>query len=475
MGIHDLTKFIKTKFPHTIHYVYLSDFSNTRIAIDIMGWIHQTVMTANSTTVRRDTNILHSTQHDNHSKNIVIVLNSLRNYIKTFLDHKITPVFVVDGKSPVLKQETQKSRNKQRDNRKQKSHELKQEIKKEYSKTKQLSKERIDELKKIEKNNVDVKPYMEPIKQLITSLGIPYIQSLTEGEKTCSMMVEDGVCEAVISKDSDCIMLSPVVIRHFLRPDEVKALETPIQKYSNKTITELKEIPATLSPVCEVVIRDEILSKLEMTKESFTKFCILCGCDYNTNGSSSCIYRYGAATLYKEYKQLIDNLQKDILNKLNSGKHKKFETVIDVMFKDMRTKQNEQFEEFCEENDLDFVDIMCSDTQEDAIKKIPSDVKKDFDKIFRCVVSYDKVRMKDCYDILKYEEWYNTVDVYCDGTIEKVKLTEEEHKEITQQLLDIGDVNDSMLRTLMEKYNIRDFSFISRFKKSKTVEKDVDM
>ena len=60
-------------------------------------------------------------------------------------------------------------------------------------------------------------------KQLLTALGIPYVQSPSEGESQASYMVKKGDAYAVGSQDYDCLLIgSPRLVRNLTSADRRK-------------------------------------------------------------------------------------------------------------------------------------------------------------------------------------------------------------------------------------------------------------
>jgi len=94
-------------------------------------------------------------------------------------------------------------------------------------------------------------------------LGIPWVQSAGEGERTCALMNRDGVVPAVISVDGDCLACGAKLV--LLRDANV---------YNEDGFG---------SPAFEVARLDSMLDKLEMSEELFIELCIMAGTDFNKN------------------------------------------------------------------------------------------------------------------------------------------------------------------------------------------------
>lgn len=502
MGIHGLSSFITNKLQNCVHYVYLKDFSNLRIAIDFMGYLHASVSIANSSTVAKNKNLVYSTHTDNQEENLILLLNSLKNYIKSFLDCNVMPVFVMDGKSPALKTETRKIRAEDRKTRLEKTEKLRNEIKESYSNGENVSKDQIEELKKYERHNFDVSPYVLPARHLIESMGIPFIQSNTEAEKTCSLMCADGVVEAIMSKDSDCLTFgAPVIIRKFLRKDDIQSLgnvkieyydpierkTSPVEKkidlskyenfkLSSGSITSgmgsmsmsqsaseyqlFKNSAESKGPLCEIVFLSEILDELDMDMLDFQKFCILCGCDYNTDGQSSAIHRHGITTLFKCYNDIMSGVSKKILEKIDNRNHKTFESRMDVVLMNIENTNKEKLKSMCDAEGLCMEKLDMNSLRVSAKNKIP------FENTVRICKSFDYIKMKECLEIFVKIPWYRSIEMYDYLDEEQVKKfykrANEEVLEEALPLLDPNPTNDSVMFDMTQKYRLNNFSFLAK-------------
>lgn len=91
---------------------------------------------------------------------------------------------------------------------------------------------------------------------LFDVMNIPYITAPAEAECYASLLCVDGKVDCVLSEDTD-----------------VLAYGTPrfLTKFDARTNTVME------------INYDVILEETEMTKETFTDLCIMCGCDYNSN------------------------------------------------------------------------------------------------------------------------------------------------------------------------------------------------
>ena len=155
---------------------------------------------------------------------------------KNFTRNDIDVTFVFDGKAPKEKRETQTKR---REIIKEKKKKLKEEFTLENIK-KDVSLEE-DEMKSI----------VESLMKLNVKV---HIDEFREAECACAKLIKEGKADWVYSEDCDIFAhLCPFIIRSI----------------QGNYIT--------------VIALETVLRKLEMDKESFLNFCVMCGTDYNKN------------------------------------------------------------------------------------------------------------------------------------------------------------------------------------------------
>lgn len=299
MGIHNLKTLIKT----TAAQKRLSDYSGKRAGVDTSIWIYRFIY-------RDDDNA---------------VVDGLLKQIKQFHRHKITPVYIFDGKA----ESTVKIEVERRKQRRELVHhsietleleleetlenlgddvsagllagamedieEIEQIIDKDeeivdgnigvrldeiipfsdipqflpdsddedYGMTAETAEVEDLKVKALELKNRIVslqrqsrRPTKEAVadcKRILELLGIPYVQAPGESDITLSELIQNGSIDMVMSEDTDML---PYGCHTF--------------------VTGLKEFDDTI-----VEYRlEEVLQKLDLTREQFIDVCILCGCDY---------------------------------------------------------------------------------------------------------------------------------------------------------------------------------------------------
>jgi flap endonuclease-1 len=167
--------------------------------------------------------------------------------VNKFKKFGINPLFIFDGKPPDEKINTIISR---REN-KQKLHERIMDIKAHINLNDELYN---SELSSIEKRIVFVNfDIIQTTKELLTYMGISYIDADTEAEHYCSKLNKLGLVNGVVSEDMDTLACgSSIVLRNFSNRDDM------IDEYNLTTI----------------------LTEMNINYNSFVDMCILLGNDY---------------------------------------------------------------------------------------------------------------------------------------------------------------------------------------------------
>ncbi|XP_053993518.1 uncharacterized protein LOC128884270 isoform X2 [Hylaeus volcanicus] len=99
---------------------------------------------------------------------------------------------------------------------------------------------------------------LDDIKELLSLFGIPFVLAPSEAEAQCATLVQLGLCDSVITEDSDCLLFgSRVVYRHFFDPHGA------IECYDMNLIE----------------------SELNLTRKDIILLAMLLGCDYTVGVS----------------------------------------------------------------------------------------------------------------------------------------------------------------------------------------------
>lgn len=239
MGIKQLNKYWNKIHESSIKKINLEKLQNSKVAIDFNLYLYRFLMSKN-------------------------YLESLFNQILKLLKHKITPIYVFDGKKPKEKKELliQRKDKKIKANEKlkeltdllekiRKYQELKKSNDNEFEKIKKLL---VNDIDKLKKKVIFIKQeYIEQSKKLFDLLKIPYLQAENEAEQYCSQLVNNNIADYCLTDDMDVFPCgSTKVLRNF------KFNSNIIYRYN----------------------LEEFLNFTEITQIQFINLCILLGCDY---------------------------------------------------------------------------------------------------------------------------------------------------------------------------------------------------
>jgi len=290
MGIKNLNKFIKDKYPESMISIHLSSFAYKKVAIDISLYLFKYKAVCG----------------ENWLSAFINLITSLRR-------NDIHCVFIYDGKSPIEK-EHEKQKRKDEKEKLEKNVFLLEEALENYHKTgiidqilinlynrgRSTSKQSLlihnksvdidwitDKIKQKKQQIIDINPSdFEFTKKLFDILKVPYFSAPWEAEKLCSKLCLDGLVDAVLSEDTDVI-----------------AYGTPIF---------LSKID-TLNDTAVAIENEFLLSQMNFSQNQLLDLCIMSGTDYNDN-----ISKIGTVTAYKyidKYKNIenIPNIDTSIL------------------------------------------------------------------------------------------------------------------------------------------------------------------
>jgi len=279
MGIKNLNKFIKTKFPSAIIDIDLENLRFKKIAVDTSLYLYKYKAL-------------------NGGEWII----SFIDLICCLKELNIHPTFVFDGKPPAEKCLEKDKRSSARDKLENTIIELEidyneyintgilsenlKKFYKEHSKnTRLLGKDKINDnlLEKLvnSKKNQLINVTKDDIillKKVLNLMGINYITAVSEAEKTCAKLCIDNKVDAVLSEDTDLI------------PYGTPYILNKINIY-NKTV--------------KAIDFKVLLETINFTHEQMIDFCIMCGTDYNNNIPK--IGNAGAFKLIEKHKN-IDNI-----------------------------------------------------------------------------------------------------------------------------------------------------------------------
>lgn len=290
MGIKNLSQFLKKYKVHET--LNIEELKYTKIAIDTPLYLYK----------------FKCQTHD--------WLQCFVNFITFLRSWDIHPIFIFEGKSPPEKHTTQEYRREQKQKVMEKTDIIEQDLNI-YIKTGELSPILLETSNKLEnkrnksllvksnqyinhnaiKTLIDRRRMYEVVitqedlsnlKELLSLMGISYIQSYGEAETDCVVLFYTGLVDYILSEDTDVLV------------------------YITKNLKVITAINTTYLSFTQTS-KDKMLQILNLSEDSFRDFCIMCGTDYNKN-----ISRIGVEKSYKLIKEYsrIENVPLDtsILN-----------------------------------------------------------------------------------------------------------------------------------------------------------------
>ncbi len=228
--------------------VSLADLSGKTFVVDAYNVLYQFL-----TTIRGPDGAPLSDKHGNVTSHLVGLFSRTTKLMREGL----RLVFVFDGKAPELKRKEQERRQK-----------LKQDAQASYDAAKEA--EDVEGMKKYAgRTSRLTRDMVDEAKELLTALGIPTIQAPSEGEAQAAHMVYKGDAWALISQDYDCLL--------FGTPRMVKNLSITARRKK-------KGAYATEGIKPELITLQDVLQKLEITRDQLIALGLLIGTDFNVGG-----------------------------------------------------------------------------------------------------------------------------------------------------------------------------------------------
>ncbi len=254
------------------HETSLADLNGKVIAIDAFNTLYQFL-----SIIRQ----MDGTPLMDDKGEVTSHLSGVIYRVTNLVEQGIKPVFVFDGKPPVLKAETIKARREVREAAKQMYEAAKASGSAEAYKYAQAS------------TSINAQ-IIKDSKELLGYMGVPYLIAPSEGEAQASYMAIKGDADFVGSQDYDSLLFgAPRMIR-------------------NVTITGRKKLPrrgvyVDVKP--EIIELQEVLDTLGVTREQLIDMGILVGTDFNPG-----IFKVGPKTALKLVKK--HNIMQEILAEL---------------------------------------------------------------------------------------------------------------------------------------------------------------
>lgn len=228
--------------------IEIENLNGRKIAIDAFNAVYQFL----STIRQRD-----GTPLMDSKGRITSHLSGLFYRTINLMEAGIKPAYVFDGKPPEFKKRELEMREKAREEAKVKWEEA-------------LAAGELEEAKKYAQRATKVNEQLiNDAKKLLELMGIPWVQAPSEGEAQAAYMVLKGNVWASASQDYDSLLFgTPRLVR-------------------NLTITGRRKLPGKdiyveIKP--ELIVLEEVLKELKLTREKLIELAILVGTDYNPGG-----------------------------------------------------------------------------------------------------------------------------------------------------------------------------------------------
>lgn len=253
MGIKQLMSLIREKAPSAVRSVPLETYVGRVIACDASMAMYQFIIATQFSSSQG----LAMLTDDQGTPTAHLL--GLFNRTILFLEHGVKPVWVFDGKPPVMKSGELERRKKAKEEAKENLETAKEEGDMEAA-------------AKFAQRTVHISREMtEDAKRMLRLMGVPIIEAPGEAEAQCSSFVTLGQAYAVASEDLDSLTFGA--------------------KYLLRGFNSKKE------PITEVCL-EEVLRAFEMPMQEFVDLCILCGSDY-----TDAIQGVGPVTAFKLIKK----------------------------------------------------------------------------------------------------------------------------------------------------------------------------
>ncbi|MHB8361202.1 MAG: flap endonuclease-1 [Thermoplasmataceae archaeon] len=227
------------------HETKISDFSGSVVSVDAFNIIYQFLSSIRQNDGSPLTDL---------NGNVTSHLSGLFYKTISLINEGIKPVFVFDGKPSILKQRTISERRL-----------LKEKAK--INLEEAIERGDLEKAAKLRRTINYVTPeIVNESKQLLQFMGIPYVQAISEGELQASIMNKNGMVQAVISQDYDCLLFGArKVLRNFTL-------------YGRRRISS-RNIYISINP--EYIDLQETLQSLGINRETLVDVGILIGTDFN--------------------------------------------------------------------------------------------------------------------------------------------------------------------------------------------------
>lgn len=234
MGILGLAKLLADVAPSALKENEIKNYFGRKIAIDASMSLYQFLIAVRSEGAQLTNADGETTSH---------LMGTFYRTIR-LIENGIKPVYVFDGKPPELKAGELNKRAEKRE-----------EAQKALAQAEEAGDAGL--IDKYTRRLVKVsKQHVSECKELLTLMGIPYVDAPCEAEAQCAALASSGKVYAVATEDMDALTFgAKILVRHM-------------------TFSEARKMPI------QEIHLDKVLAELELNQAQFIDLCILLGCDY---------------------------------------------------------------------------------------------------------------------------------------------------------------------------------------------------
>jgi len=271
--------------------ISMNDLSHKVIAIDAYNTLYQFLATIR----QKDGTPLMDAKGE-----ITSHLNGLFYRTINFLESGIKPVYIFDGRPPELKQAEILKREK-----------IKEEAERKYREA--LERGDLEEARIYAQQTSRLSSKMvEDSKELLTYMGVPWVQAPSEGEAQAAYMAMKGDVWASASQDYDSLLFgTPRLVRNLA--------------ITGKRKLPRKDIYIEIKP--EIIALEDLLNYYNITREQLVYIGLLLGTDYNPGGVKGVGVKR-ALKLVKEFSDI-----KSIMRAVNATLDVNPEEIVNIFLK----------------------------------------------------------------------------------------------------------------------------------------------
>jgi flap endonuclease-1 len=256
MGIKNFSTLLKEKASSAFIKLDINEFYGKRIAIDLNNIMYRYF----SSYIKEEIYQTDLIQRDvDRAKVVSKWIHGIIDFGLLWLEHGITPIFVLDGDTRKEKEDTKQKRI----NEKRKARDIGSELLIKIRSARSLfdiSPNDLTELRKHMSKDVSLKvEEVQSLRKTLEEFRFPVLDAKYDSEQLCCALAIEGKVEAVYSTDMDCLVYgTPYLITDFDKENREKL------------------------SLC-VISLEKTLENLDLTFSSFVDLCIMCGCDFNQN------------------------------------------------------------------------------------------------------------------------------------------------------------------------------------------------